>query len=119
MSRIRQPQRVARVVARNQPLESSQHIGTRRKERSATVSRIISQNDHILLIRGEASFANEEFADVHGVIDAAIQLVGGAGVVDSNEEGLLAGHCGMISVPSGYVHKEKRVCTEVRFEKVG
>lgn len=96
MSRVRQPQRVARIVIRNQPLESSQHIGTRRKEGSAAVPRIISQDDHISLVGGETTFANEELADIHGVIYAAVQLVGGPGVVDSNEEGLLAGHCAMI-----------------------
>lgn len=35
---------------------------------------------------------NQVFADVHSVVDAAIQLVPRASVVDSNQEGLLTGH---------------------------
>lgn len=54
--------------------------------------RFIGQDNHISLVRRETTITNQVFADVHSVIDAAIELVPGASVVDSNQEGLLTGH---------------------------
>lgn len=95
MTRVRQPQRVTGVIAGNQPLESSQHVSAGGIEGSPAIARVISQDDHVALVGGVPASSDQVFAHVHGIIDAAVQLVFGTGVVDSDEESFSARHFGL------------------------
>lgn len=84
MPRIRQPQRITRIITRNEPLKRSQHIRASGKKRRAAILWRVCQHDHVALVGRESPLANEVLAHVYGIVDAAVQLVAAAEVVDSN-----------------------------------
>jgi hypothetical protein len=101
MSRVTQEDRIASIIARNKPLEGGHHILSRGLVWSASIFRSVRKHHHIGGGRGVATVADKVFTHVIGVIDAAIQLMAGAIVIDSNEESFAAGHTGQLKLTCG------------------
>lgn len=68
------------------------HICTRGFIRGAFGFWRIGQHDHIVVLWRESAIPNEVIANVHGIVDAALQLVFGTKVVDSDQESFSARH---------------------------
>lgn len=65
---------------------------TGRIERGPAILRYVRQHDHIPRVWRETPVADQVLTNVIGVIDAPVQLVIGADVVDTDQKGLLTGH---------------------------
>ena len=90
MSGVREPQDVAGLVVARQPPERGHHVCAGGVERRASVLRVVRQDYHIMLAVVEATVVHKEVLDVHGIIDAALQLMLAAEVVDPYDEGFFA-----------------------------
>jgi hypothetical protein len=92
MPRVRQPHDVARVVVAGEPPERGQHVLAGREEGRAAVLGRVGHDHHVMALGREATLLYEEVPHVHTIVDAAIQLVLGAEIVDPDQECLSAGH---------------------------
>lgn len=92
MTRIAKPQDISRLVSGHQPVDSGHDVRTRWIEWSALVLGYIGHHNHVVCAWGEASLLDEEVTDIFRIVDAAVQLIIGPGIVDTDEESLLARH---------------------------
>ena len=68
------------------------HIGTSGFEGRALILRSVGHDDHIVVLRGVSAIPDQVLANIHSIVNAAVQVMFAPEVVDADQESFSARH---------------------------